>query len=127
MKKVIYLFLIMCGFSVLSHAQTNTDSLVFDHIVYDYGTISQGSDGACQFTLTNNGDNPIILSNVKASCGCTIPTWPRTPINPGESAVIDVKYDTKRIGRFNKAITVYSNAANSPVVLRIMGSVEVAK
>ncbi|MFW5850586.1 MAG: DUF1573 domain-containing protein [Bacteroidota bacterium] len=127
MKKSIYLFFVMCGFSVLAHAQTNTDSISFDQLVFDYGTIAQGSDGNCEFTLTNNGDNPIILSNVRASCGCTVPTWPRTPIEPGDTAVIAVKYDTKRIGRFNKAITVYSNAANSPVVLRLMGSVEVAK
>ena len=66
----------------------------------------------------------MILSNVKSSCGCTIPEWTKEPIMPKASGVIKVKYNTTRVGTFQKSITVYSNAKNSPVVLTIKGEVE---
>ena len=60
---------------------------------------------------------------VRSSCGCTVPTWPRKPIMPGQEETIKVKYDTRRMGRIYKSITIYSNAKNSPVVARITGEV----
>ncbi|MFO7869115.1 MAG: DUF1573 domain-containing protein [Bacteroidales bacterium] len=124
MKKNIFLFLSISLGTLSMVAQEKQDSIKFDKTMHDFKTLSQGGDGTCQFTFVNEGDNPIILSNVRSSCGCTVPKWPRKPIQPGESGVIDVKYNTNRIGRFNKSITVSSNAVNSPVVLRIMGTVE---
>jgi len=61
--------------------------------------------------------------NVGASCGCTVPDWPKDPILPGKTGVIKVTYNTAIIGVFNKSITVYSNAANNPVGLIIKGNV----
>ncbi|MDZ7740844.1 MAG: DUF1573 domain-containing protein [Bacteroidota bacterium] len=75
------------------------------------------------FTFTNKGQKPLVLSNVRASCGCTVPQWPREPVAPGEKGEIKVKYNTNRPGSFNKSITVNSNAANSMVRLRIKGQV----
>ncbi len=91
--------------------------------VWDYGTIEKGADGSSFFAFTNTGNEPLVLSEVRSSCGCTVPRWPREPIMPGKSDTIKVKYDTKRLGQINKTITVISNAVNNPVVLRIKGNV----
>ena len=93
----------------------NAPVITFDKTVHDYGTIQQHGDGKCEFAFTNDGKEPLILSNVRSSCGCTVPTWPRHPVLPGQSEVIKVKYDTKRIGMINKSIHVYSNAKTSPI------------
>ena len=65
----------------------------------------------------------LIITNVKSSCGCTVPSYPKEPVKKSKKEKIHVKYDTKRIGNFNKTITVYSNAKNSPVKLHIKGEV----
>ena len=127
MKKV---FLIACILSLgtinllAQTSKTNVkETIVFANTVHDYGTIVQGADGNCEFKFTNKGKEPLVLSNVSSSCGCTVPTWPREPIAPGKSASIKVKYDTNRVGLINKSITVSSNASNNPVVLQIKGNV----
>jgi hypothetical protein len=101
----------------------NAPVATFDKVVHDYGTIEQHGDGNCEFTFTNDGKEPLILSNVRSSCGCTVPTWPRQPILPGQTETIKVKYDTKRVGTINKSISVYSNGKVSPIVLKIKGKV----
>lgn len=102
---------------------TPQDSIIFENTTHDYGTIVQASDGSCEFKFTNKGKAPIVLNDVKASCGCTVPEWTRTPVNPGEKGIIKVTYNTNNVGAFNKSITVNSNAKNSPVVLSIKGIV----
>ena len=102
---------------------TSLDSIKFDKMMHDYGTIVQGADGNCEFKFTNDSKTPLILSNVQASCGCTAPEWPKEPIAPGKSSSIKVKYNTALVGVFNKSITVNSNAANSTVLLQIKGNV----
>lgn len=102
----------------------NAPVIAFEKTVHDYGTIPQHADGNCEFKFTNDGKEPLILSNVRSSCGCTVPTWPRQPIMPGQSDVIKVKYDTKRIGMINKSIHVYSNATVPTITLKIKGKIE---
>lgn len=101
----------------------NAPIIKFDKEVHDYGEIEQNANGQCEFKFTNEGKEPLILSNVRSSCGCTVPEWPRNPIMPGQSDVIKVKYDTKRVGPINKTITVYSNSSVATVTLRITGKV----
>jgi len=97
--------------------------MTFESEVIDYGTIPQHADGVRTFKFTNTGTAPLIISNAKGSCGCTVPTWPKKPINPGESAEIQVKYATNRLGPINKSVTVNSNANEAIKVLRIKGEV----
>lgn len=127
MKKSFAFLSFLLFISINIYAQRGqvikTDSIVFEKTVHDYGTITQGADGNCEFTFTNKGQKPLVLSNVRASCGCTVPTWPKKPIAPGKTGVIKVKYNTARMGSFNKSITVSSNAANSRVTLKITGNV----
>ncbi len=101
----------------------NAPTITFDSEVVDYGTIEQGADGVREFKFTNNGKEPLIISNARGSCGCTVPTWPKNPIKPGESSVIKVKYDTKRLGAINKSVTITSNAATATKVVRIKGKI----
>lgn len=96
----------------------------FEKETNDYGTIDQYSDGSSEFTFTNTGNAPLVISNAKGSCGCTVPTWPKEPIAPGETGTIKVNYDTKRVGKFGKSVTLQSNAENHPTkTIRIKGEV----
>lgn len=91
---------------------------------HNFGRIERKSKAETEFTFTNTGTAPLILSEVKSSCGCTVPEWPKEPVAPGASASIIVKYNTAKVGSFNKSITVYSNAKeNNVVVLQIFGEV----
>lgn len=126
MKKLIILFFAIAFSSVLlAQNQSQTaDSIVFVKTTHDYGTIAPESDGSYEFKFTNKGKAPLLINNVQTSCGCTVPEWPREPIPAGKTGSIKVKYDTNRGGSFNKTISVYSNAVNSPVVLTIKGNVQ---
>lgn len=101
----------------------NAPVITFEKTVHDYGTVPYNGDGKCEFEFTNTGKEPLILTNVRSSCGCTVPKWPREPILPGDKGIINVEYKTNRIGAINKSVTVQSNASNSTVVLRITGQV----
>ncbi len=91
----------------------------------DYGTIKQGANGDREFVVTNTGDAPLIISNCAGSCGCTVPKCDTAPILPGKTSVVNVHYDTNRIGPFTKTVTVTSNAANaSSKLVNIHGTVE---
>ncbi|WP_323786829.1 DUF1573 domain-containing protein [Psychroserpens sp.] len=95
----------------------------FEEEVIDYGNIAQNDNGVRTFKFTNRGRAPIVISKVKTTCGCTVPTYPKQAILPGESGTIDIKYATNRVGTFSKSITVISNADNAQKKLRIKGNV----
>lgn len=133
MKKLFFLslFAILTFGAVHAQAPENQDTIVngpkiqFESLVHEYGTIAKGSDGNCEFTFTNMGNEPLILSNVRASCGCTTPSWTQKPIMPGKTGTIKVHYNTNNVGGFNKSITVTSNAVDNPrTVLKIKGLVQ---
>lgn len=131
MKKAL-LSLSLMAFTVLSViGQTeaiqvenpNAPEIAFETEVINYGTIEKGADGVREFKFTNTGKSPLIISNARGSCGCTVPTWPKEPIKPGESSAIKVKYDTNRPGPINKSVTITSNAKTPTKVLRIKGNI----
>lgn len=96
----------------------------FTETTHNYGVIKYKGDGAAEFTFKNEGKEPLLLTKVRSSCGCTVPkTWPKEPIKAGDTATIEVKYNTRIVGAFSKSVWVYSNAKNSPVTLRIKGKV----
>lgn len=102
--------------------------IFFQNETIDYGTIPANSDGKREFVFINNGNKPLIISNAAGSCGCTVPTFPKEPIMPGETGIIGVKYDTTRAGQpFTKNVTITSNAEGNPSkVLTIKGNVSPA-
>jgi hypothetical protein len=102
---------------------TSTDSIIFTKTTHDYGNLNQGDDGNCEFVFTNKGNAPLLITNVRASCGCTAPDWTREPVMPGKTGTIKAAYNTQITGAFTKTISVNSNAANSTVTLIIKGNV----
>ncbi|MBP1668185.1 MAG: hypothetical protein H6Q21_551 [Bacteroidetes bacterium] len=118
-----------CSQSPDSLLRKNKDApkIEFENQVHDFGTILQGGDGKYEFVFTNTGKEPLILNNVKSSCGCTKPEWSAEPVKQGEKAVVKVGYNTKLVGPFTKTITVFSNASNSTVTLTIKGTVTPAE
>ena len=128
MKKVIYLLGIMLLMAGAAKAQDGKvqmgAEIEFEKVVHDYGDVPYNGNGECEFRFTNTGTEPLLVQKPKSSCGCTIPSWPKEPILPGESEVIKVTYRTNRVGNINKTVTVTSNAISNPtVVLRITGRV----
>jgi len=125
--KTFYTFITVLFISVASFAQANDDqkpAFKFVTETINYGKITLGSNGVRVFEFTNTGKSPLIITQVKASCGCTVPKKPEQPIMPGEKGKIEVSYDTKRPGGFSKAITIFSNAKNPRKMLKIKGFVE---
>ena len=120
-KTVLMLFVGLLSLGV--YAQ-ETAKIEFKSETIDYGEIERGSDGVRVFEFTNTGDAPLVISNVRSSCGCTIPKRPEEPIMPGKTGKIEVKYDTNRVGPIRKAITVTSNADTPTKVLKIKGNVK---
>ncbi|MFT6503011.1 MAG: hypothetical protein ACJASQ_003143 [Crocinitomicaceae bacterium] len=129
MKKALFsllmIFVATAGTTAIAQEVKNGAKLDFEKDVHDYGTVENGGDGTCTFEFTNTGNAPLIISNAKGSCGCTVPSWPKEPIAPGATSKITVKYDTKRPGAINKSVTITSNAVNEPTkVIRIKGNVK---
>ncbi|MCI5081153.1 MAG: DUF1573 domain-containing protein [Saprospiraceae bacterium] len=103
---------------------TSGPQMVFEAETVDYGVIEQNADPYRFFKFTNTGDAPLVIKHAKGSCGCTVPTYPKEPIAPGESAEIKVRYDTKRIGKFTKRVTLTTNIEGEKQVLTIKGEVK---
>ncbi|PLW93453.1 MAG: hypothetical protein C0592_06095 [Marinilabiliales bacterium] len=122
MKRYILAFAVMVGLSLAVQAQKGP-YLKFEKLVHDFGELLQDDKAVYEFKFTNTGDAPLIISLARSSCGCTVPSWPRQPILPGESSTIKVKYDSHRIGPINKQVVVESNSSTGTVYLKITGKI----
>ena len=122
MKKII-LVAVIALISFTAYAQAKIE---FKTEIIDYGQIEKGSDGVRVFEFTNIGNADLIIQDVKSSCGCTVPEKPKDPVAPGKTGVIKVKYDTQRVGKIRKTITVYSNATEAIKAIKIKGEVMAA-
>lgn len=124
MKRIQVLFLI-AALSIAAFAQNAKPVLSFEKKIHDFGDIKEG-DGVISyvFEFTNNGAQPLVVHNVRASCGCTTPDWTRQPVMPGGKGTVKVAFDpANRPGNFNKSITVSSNSETATEVLRVVGNV----
>lgn len=102
----------------------NAAKIIFAEEAYNFKEVPEGPQVTHEFKFSNKGKEPLILSNVRASCGCTTPSWPKEPVLPGKEATILVTYNTQgRPGPFTKTITVTSNADNPNAVITIKGEV----
>ncbi|MCB0398617.1 MAG: DUF1573 domain-containing protein [Winogradskyella sp.] len=128
---IMILILSIGLFNATSKNIKNDDDKVaiisFETEIIDYGTIEQHSDGTRLFTFANEGDVPLLITKVKTSCGCTVPSYSKAPILPGETGELKIKYDTKRLGAFTKTITVTSNAEGGNKILKIKGNIVASK
>src|ERR1035437_2715992 len=111
----------------VTSATTSLAEMTFEKDVHDFGTIDYAGNGTYEFKFKNTGTEPLIISDAKGSCGCTVPTYPKNiPIKPGETQAIKVTYDTKRPGNFTKTVTIHSNAKTPEKVITIKGMVQAA-
>lgn len=98
--------------------------IVFDKEIHDFGTVNEGDIVRHAFLVTNSGDADLIIVRAKASCGCTIPTWPKEPVAPGESAQIKIEFDTRgKNNKQSKTITLTTNTVEGKEILKITGMV----
>ena len=136
MKKILFLmiFSIAANLSVLkaqdlavnklhTGAETAATALGWDKQVHDFGKIPQGIPAKATFTMTNNGNEPVLITEVKTTCGCTAAGYSKEPILPGESTTIDATYNAKKEGLINKTIKVYTSLNDEVVLLKIKGEV----
>ncbi|MCX7605786.1 MAG: DUF1573 domain-containing protein [Bacteroidia bacterium] len=113
------------GYTALVLFSLTFAQVTFDKIEHDFGEIVEGPPAIHTFTFRNTGDKPVKLTSVKASCGCTTPSWTQEEIAPGGSGTVQAAYDTKgRPGNFIKTITVQHSASETPIVLTIKGVVK---
>jgi hypothetical protein len=112
MKKLALLFSLFTFVLVFqAQAQEAGAVITFKQSSIDFGDIVQGQKVEHTFVLTNSGKQPLIISNVAATCGCTVPSWPKEPVAPGKSAEIKVSFNSAgKVGKQNSVVRIYSNA-----------------
>lgn len=118
---ITFLILVLAGFAT-TIAQ-NTPKFQFTSEVIDYGEIKKGSDGTRIFQFKNIGNFPLVIENVYSSCGCAVPSWTKTPVAPGGTGEIVVKYNTDIVGPIRRTISITSNADESTKAVKIKGKV----
>jgi hypothetical protein len=94
-------------------------SMGLDKMTHDFGPVKEGSDNHCTFTVTNTGDKPLIIQDVKASCGCTTPVKPEKPIAPGKSDKIEVGFKPSGKGDIEKTVTITANTEPVLTVVKV--------
>ena len=129
MKKILlFTMLFFCGMNV-ALAQKPAE-IKFDKLTHDFGTFSEKEPVvSCTFSFTNVGEVPLVINQAVASCGCTVPEYTKTPIQPGEKGEIKVTYNGtgKFPGHFKKSITVRTNGAVEMTRLYIEGEMTKAE
>jgi len=129
MRVLASLFVLCIGFGVIAQtaaqeAQESGAKIAFSETTFDFGDITQGDRVTHTFAYENTGNEPLILSDVKTTCGCTATNWDREPLAPGESAEITVNFNSRgKMGVQNKVVTILSNASNSSAKVKIVTNV----
>lgn len=144
-KRTIILFAII-GFAVLSckdNAASKVNStniktakardakmkkgmpvIAFDKKAYEFGTINEGDKIDGSFTIYNKGKADLVITGARASCGCTVPSWPKDAIKPGDSAKLNFVFNSRgKRGKQNKSITLRTNTENIIEIIRLTGDV----
>lgn len=116
--------LITILFSVFLFATgNNIDAVSWDTTDYDFGEIKENVPATATYKLTNNSDLPLLIKNVKVGCGCTSSNYSTEAILPGETTTIEAIYNAKKVGKFNKTASVFTNLSKEPTVLHLKGEV----
>jgi hypothetical protein len=130
MKKTVFMMVLMafavCGFAqeAKTAAKPNGPILTFEKNTHDFGDIYQGDKVEQIFKFTNTGNEPLIITNIQVTCGCTAPEWPRNPIPPGGKGEIKIAFNSAgKMGRQNKTVTVISNAANEDTTISFVTNI----
>ncbi|KAB2814601.1 DUF1573 domain-containing protein [Phaeocystidibacter luteus] len=112
------------GISAADVTASGSPAFEFNETTHDFGDVEEGRTVQTVFTFTNTGDAPLIISNAKGSCGCTVPEWPRTPIQPGETGEMKVSFNSSnKSGMTQKRVTITANTTPPTTVLNIKANV----
>ena len=104
-----------------------TTTMSFGETTFDFGTVDEGEKVSHVYEFTNTGSEPLVISNAKGSCGCTVPKWPKNPIAPGETGEILVEFNSKgKTGKQTKRVTITANTDPAQSFLTITGQVNKA-
>ena len=125
-----FMFMLFLVFAVISckYVPVNNNGLIsFTYYKHNFHILPFKRKASYSFTFSNPGQSPLVILNVKTSCGCTVADWIKEPIKPGESGKITVTYDAAFLGKFHKEVSVFYNGKDSPVKLEIKGQVEYPK
>jgi len=107
-----------------SEIKKGAASISFDKKEYDFGTVNEGDIVETSYLVTNSGKTDLVITNAQASCGCTVPVWPKNPIKPGATGEVKVKFNTSgKLNRQQKTITLTTNTESGREVLTLKGSV----
>tara|TARA_A100001011_G_C13955151_1_gene692923 strand:- start:47 stop:451 length:405 start_codon:yes stop_codon:yes gene_type:complete len=124
---ILFVLILSCAFAqepAVFEEPIKGPKIVFSEEKYEFGDIIQGDVIEHIFEFKNSGNSPLILQDVKTTCGCTVPEWPRAPLPPGATAELKVKFNSAgKIGIQNKVITVISNATNQTTRVMIVTNV----
>lgn len=124
--KYIFTFLSVVLMATVSNAQTELvtgSKIKFDKLEHDFGNGPQGKPVSYEFVFTNVGTKPLVITEVKASCGCTTPSWTKEPVMPGKKGTVKAQYNMSREGQYRKSITV-KTAEGETITLYIKGDVK---
>ncbi len=124
MKKLVSILALLLFGAMAIYAQDKGPVMSFETMEIDYGKVMQGSEPIRVFKFKNTGNEPLVITSASASCGCTVPSYPKEPVMPGETGKIEVRYDTNRIGPFQKPISITTNEPNGNHTLSIKGTVD---
>ncbi len=121
--------MILCGifFFTAGYSQSKNDSafIKFEDTKYNFGFVKEGQMVKIEYFFKNTGKAPLVISDIVVSCGCTVADFPHHPINPGESGMVLITFNTKeKYDRQDRTVEVISNASNSPAKLRFKGVVK---
>jgi hypothetical protein len=124
MKKILMICAVILGFAFTASAQDNEKAeFKFNEEKHDFGKIPQGTPVSTIFEFTNIGKEPLTLTEVRPTCGCTIADYTKTPVKSGEKGIIKITYNAAVAAPFNKTIVVTSNAKTPQKYLVIIGEV----
>lgn len=124
MNKFISFVLVVIFCSCAATSTRNDATIGFNQTEFNFGKLQFKNEVECVFEFHNTGTSPLIIYDVKPSCGCTAADWTKKPLKSGNSGEITIKYDSAFPGMFNKEVIVFFNGQESPVTLRIKGQVE---
>lgn len=128
----IFIFILMTGLPFFSAERPQEDQsfwrysqpyIVIDEEVKDMGILEQGERGNGEIRLRNEGVREFLIGSVRSACGLMIPAWPSEPVTPGEEVILRFRYDTSRLGPFERKVIIHTNAFQKTVVVTVKGEV----
>lgn len=125
---IVYIFCFLFVSTIDANSQSKNANkrpkITFEQTYFDYGTIIEGESGVAVFNIKNEGNLPLIINNITASCGCIVSAWSKEQVLPGQKSQIKVIYNTNIIGEIKRSVTVTTNDPNQTrIVLILTGKV----